>query len=75
MSPEAVIARVLGVPRSVIHDGVSNTTLAEWDSVAHMELVLELESAYGVSVSPQDALDMTDVGAIKRLLLRYGASW
>ena len=75
MKPEIVVARVFGVPVDSVHDGVSNTSLAEWDSVAHMELILELEAAYGVSVSPQDALDMTDVGAIKRVLSRYGAAW
>ena len=75
MKPEAVVAKVFGVPLDSVHDDVSNTSLAEWDSVAHMELILELEAAYGVSVSPQDALDMTDVGAIKRVLSRYGAAW
>jgi acyl carrier protein len=43
--------------------------------VGHVTLVLELESVYGITLSAEDAAEMTDVGAIKRVLERRGASW
>ena len=75
MAPEAVVARVLGLPRQSITDNTSNTTEGAWDSLNHVTLVLELESAYGISLSAEDALAMTDVGTIKRVLRDYGVEW
>jgi len=75
MAPEAVVARVLGVPRHAVSDATSNTTESAWDSLNHVTLVLELESAFGVSFSAEDALTMTDVATIKRILRSHGADW
>ena len=75
MAPEAVVARVLGLSRQAVTDSTSNTTESTWDSLNHVTLVLELESAYGVSLSAEDALAMTDVASIKRVLRDYGVEW
>lgn len=75
MAPEDVVSRVFGVDRRRLTDATSNRTLAEWDSLAHMNLVLELEETYNVSLSPDEALQMTDIASIKRVLDRRGASW
>lgn len=75
MAPEAVVARVLGLSRRAVTDATSNTTESTWDSLNHVTLVLELESAYGVSLSAEDALAMTDVATIKRVLRTYGVEW
>ena len=69
------MAKVFGVARSAIGDGTSNKTLTQWDSLAHMTLIVELEAAYGVSFSAEEALTMTDVGTIKRLLADRGVTW
>jgi acyl carrier protein len=75
MAPEAIVARVFGLPRRAVSDATSNTTEGAWDSLNHVTLILELEAAYGVSFSAEDALTMTDVGAIKRVLRSYGVDW
>ena len=75
MAPEAVVARVLGLSRQAVTDRTSNTTESTWDSLNHVTLVLELESAYGISLSAEDALAMTDVASIKRVLRDYGVEW
>jgi acyl carrier protein len=75
MAPESVVARVLGVPRASVSDATSNTTLAEWDSLNHVTLVLELETAYEVSFSAEETLAMTNVAAIKRVLQDHGVVW
>ncbi len=75
MTPEAVVARVLGLPRHTVTDATSNATESTWDSLNHVTLVLELESAYGVSLSAEDALAMTDVATIKRVLRTYDVEW
>lgn len=75
MRPEEVLAKVFGVDPYELEEGTSNTTLAEWDSLGHVTLIMEIEATYGVSLSPEDTLAMTDLGAIKRILAERGASW
>ena len=72
MAPEAIIARVLGVPRASITDEASNATVVAWDSLNHVTLILEFEAAYGISLSAEEALTMTDVATIKRVLRSHG---
>jgi acyl carrier protein len=70
-----VLAKVFGVAPLEVNDSTSNRSLPAWDSLGHMTLIVELESIYGVSLSPDDALRMTDVAAIKRILRDRGARW
>lgn len=75
MTPEEVLAKVFGVDRHTVNDATSNATLPEWDSLGHVTLIMELEGTYGVSFSPEEALAMTDLAAIKRVLAAHGATW
>jgi len=75
VTPEEVVSRVLGVAVGDVSDETSNENLAAWDSLAHMNLILEVEATYGVSLSTDDAMGMTDVGAIKRVLRDRGVGW
>jgi acyl carrier protein len=72
MAPESVVARVFGVARSSVNDSTSNTVVGAWDSLNHVTLILELEAAYGISLSAEEALTMTDVGRIKQVLRSHG---
>lgn len=72
MSPEQVVARVLDVSPNEISDGTSNDEVSTWDSMTHVNLILELESEYGISLSADEAMDMTDVASIKETLRQYG---
>jgi acyl carrier protein len=73
MTPEAVLAKVFGVPASQITDQTSNRNLTAWDSLGHMTLIVELEASYGVSLSADEALLMNDLATIKRVLRDRGA--
>ena len=75
MTPEDVVAKAFGVNPSQVDDTTSNKNLADWDSLGHITLVLELESVYGVSFSPVEALEITDVAAIKKALQDRGVVW
>lgn len=73
--PEQVLARVFNVPAHDLRDDSSPDSIATWDSLAHMMMLVELEREYGISVAPADALDARSVGAVKQLLTAYGVSW
>lgn len=66
-----VFARSLAIPRNAVTDQLAYNTIPEWDSVAHMALVAELENAFGVMLDTDDIVDMRTVGIAKTLLAKY----
>ena len=75
MPPELLLGRVFGVEPASLDDATSSATLSTWTSLAHVNLLLAMETAYGVRLTVEDALEATSVGAIKRVLARRGARW
>ena len=63
-----VMAEVFEVPASSIDDTTNQETLEEWTSLAHLRLISELESAFGVQVSMEQALALTTFPALVQLL-------
>jgi acyl carrier protein len=45
---------------------------SEWDSVAHMALVAELEDQFGISLDTDDIVDMSSFAKSLEILRRYG---
>jgi acyl carrier protein len=74
MSVEAIVARVLNVDPSEVTDQSSRETLAQWDSMGHLSLITSLEEEFGVSLAIADAMEMTSVRDIKRILNEYGVA-
>ena len=66
------ISSVLAIPASAISDETSGATVATWDSVAHLNLVMAIEEEFGVAFSPEEMLEMTNVGLIRAALVRHG---
>ena len=63
-----VFSRVFGLDH--IDDMVSVVTLEPWDSMSHITLILELESAFDVQISTDEAIEMTSVPEIRSVLTR-----
>ncbi len=63
-----IIAVLMKVGIDEINEETSMDTLESWDSLAHMNLVLTLESEYGVSFPDDDAVNMTSYELIKIVL-------
>ena len=63
-----VISDVMGVTIGEIDDESSPDTIAAWESLSHINLVLALEVEFGVSLSPEDVLEMLSVGLIRTIL-------
>ncbi len=47
-------------------------SIDEWDSVAHMQLVGEIEDAFDIMLETQDVLDMSSFGKATEILGKYG---
>lgn len=66
-------AAVLGLPEAQITEDTSPDTVPAWDSVTHLNLVMAIEEAFGVSFTPEETMEMTSVKLIRLLLEEKGA--
>jgi len=68
----STLSAVLGVRPADITDETSPDNVGSWDSVTHLNLVLALEEAFGVSFTPEETMDLTSVRLIHLLLAEKG---
>ena len=66
------IEGVLGVPPGTVVETSSPETLPSWDSLNHLNLAVAIEGEFSVTFSPQDVIDMRNVGLIQTILREYG---
>ncbi len=69
---EEVIGSVLGVSPQSLSDDSSIENVEAWDSLRQLSILLALESAYGITITADQALDMNSISAIKALLANHG---
>ena len=74
MSVEEVVARAFHLDPSEVTDQSSRETVAGWDSMGHLSLITGLEEEFRVSIAIADAMEMTSVQHIKRILKDYGVA-
>jgi acyl carrier protein len=68
-----LVSDVFGVPVGAITTDSSSDTIETWDSLSHINLILAIESEFGISLSPEEAMDMLTVGLIQTILSERGA--
>lgn len=49
--------------------------LGKWDSVSHMDLIADLESAFDIQMDTKDVLDLSNYEKGKEVLAKYGISF
>lgn len=67
-----VFASVFGVDAAGLTKDASPSTVAGWDSVNHLHLVLALEAEFGVQFEPGEIAELTSFGRIRERLARDG---
>lgn len=60
-----VLSQVLNVP---VNESTSQDNCAEWDSLHHLNLIIELEMAFDVSFEPEEIAEMKSVEMIETML-------
>jgi len=58
--------------RLILSDGLSPETMPEWDSLAHVKLMMGCEEEFGVKFSIDETVESTSVGKIKAVLAAKG---
>jgi acyl carrier protein len=61
----------LGIDPGKIVDSLAYQSIPEWDSITHMVLITELESAFDISIDTEDVIDMSSVKKAKEILGKY----
>jgi acyl carrier protein len=68
------IAMTFGRPPAEIRDDASPETLEDWDSLRHLELMLELEMAFGVRIPTDRVPELLSVDAIEEAMRELAPS-
>lgn len=71
---KTILGDVLGVPPGQIPDSASVESLEAWDSIAHLNFVMSVEQVFGVTLTPEEAVAMTELAACRRILEQKGVS-
>jgi acyl carrier protein len=64
------LAAVFGVAPESLSAESSPASIATWDSLSHLNLIMALEEEFGISFGPDDALQMHNAGVIRRMIGR-----
>jgi acyl carrier protein len=70
----SLFAGVLGVDENSLNDASSPDNVSEWDSLAAMHLVAEIEEAFSVELNTRDIMRMQTIGIVKSVLIEKGIS-
>ncbi|MBV1689580.1 acyl carrier protein [Novosphingobium sp. G106] len=66
-----LIAKALMIPEDRVVEDLQYNSIPEWDSVAHMALVAELEDSFEIMLDTDDIIAMSSVGKIGEILAKY----
>lgn len=69
-----VFTSVLGIDSGSLGDSDSPDTLAEWDSVAHIQLLMAIEAEFDIEFDPAEIAELVSVRMIRDRLQQEGAS-
>ena len=66
----SVFSDVFGVAIDPRESNVQRTSVAEWDSIGHLRLVLELEEAFQVPLPDEEMLTVNSLRDVEAVLAR-----
>ena len=72
---KSVFVHVLGVPEEALNESFTFKDVDLWDSVAHLNLISELEDTFDVLFESEDILHFESYENGIRILTRYGVDF
>jgi len=66
-----VFAEALGVNEDIIIDDLQYNSISQWDSIAHMSLVAEIEETFDIMLDTDDIIDMSSPAKAREILAKY----
>ena len=68
---KSIFAEALEIDESQVTGELTYNSIAEWDSVAHMALVAEIDDQFDIMLDTDDVLDMSSFAKAKEILAKY----
>lgn len=72
-SIERMIAQALKISLEEVADDLEYGSIETWDSLAHVSLMLQIESEYDVEIDEETMVELTSVRAIKDYVSQVAA--
>lgn len=69
---QAAFVSAIGVPETAEFDKLAYGETSGWDSIAHMRLINEIESAFDIMIDTDDVIDMSSFAKAKEIVGKYG---
>lgn len=66
-----VFAEALEIDEHQIIDDLTYNTIPEWDSIAHMTLIAEIDDQFDTMLDTEDVLDLSSFAKAKEILAKY----
>lgn len=63
-----LLSDTLGLDVSAICAETAMANTPAWDSIAHLNVCMAVEAEFGLSLSPEEMIEMTGVAAIEAVL-------
>lgn len=71
----SIFMKVLSVPKESLGEGFTFKDVPQWDSVAHLSLISELEDAFDILFESKDILHYGSYCNGVRILKKYGITF
>lgn len=59
---------VLNINKITFESSMQNTS--EWDSLKHIQLIIEIEEKFNITIDFSETLELTNVNAFKNIILK-----
>jgi acyl carrier protein len=66
-----ILANVLEIDIATIFDNATQKDIAKWDSLQHLNLIVEIEDKYDISIDPEDISEMLSIDKIIEIIKKY----
>jgi acyl carrier protein len=70
---QGIFRDVFGLPELVLSEGTTTSDIPGWDSLANINLIFAIETAYGIKFALGEMQELGDVGELARLIARKTA--
>ena len=67
-----LISEILRIAPEDVVDTLGMDDLATWDSLSHMQLIVTVESDYGIELTADEIVTMRTIGNIREVLISKG---
>ena len=71
---KAAFVQALGIPANSDFDALAYALTPGWDSVAHMNLIAEIENSFDIMFPTDDVIDMSSFVKAKEIVTKLGVN-